>query len=343
MRNHETPEKTPASEAEERLAAIVESSEDAIVSKDLNGIVKTWNNAAERMFGFRADEIVGKSILLIIPEDRHHEEPMILGKIRRGERIGHYDTVRRNKDGRLIEVSLTVSPLHDAAGRIVGASKIARDVTERKRAEERQALLVGEMSHRVKNVLAVATGLVALSARTAESPQAMAAAVQERLAAYARAHELTRPGLIDGAESSARETTLHVLIAAILAPYAGPDGGHGNVSIDGADMVLSGSAVTNLALVLHEFATNAGKYGALSAAEGCVHIRCAIENGKLNIVWKETGGPVIAAPPARRGFGSSFTERTVRGQFGGELAQDWEADGVKIRLSIPTDRLSQSA
>jgi len=331
------------SEAEQRLAAIVESSDDAIVSKDLNGVIKTWNRAAERMFGYMADEIVGKSVLTIIPEELHGEEPMILGRIRRGEPVGHYDTVRRRKDGSLIDVSLTVSPLRDANGNVVGASKIARDISERKRAEERQALLLGEMSHRVKNVLAVATGLVALSARSAESPRAMATAIQERLAAYARAHDLTRPGIINASEDITRETTLHALIGAILAPYMGPatPNSRDDITVEGTDIPLSGGAVTNLALVLHEFATNAAKYGALSVPEGRIRIGATIDAGTFHLLWKESGGPAIAAAPAKQGFGSQFTGRTVKSQFGGQLVQDWEPDGVKIRVSIPMDRLTQ--
>ena len=125
-----------AEQARQQLVSIVESSGDAIVSKDLNGTVISWNRGAERLFGYAADEVVGKSITIVIPQDRHYEEQMILGRIRRGERVDHYDTVRRRKDGRLVDVSLTVSPVTDAEGRIVGASKIARDITERKRTEE---------------------------------------------------------------------------------------------------------------------------------------------------------------------------------------------------------------
>jgi len=122
-------------EVRARLAAIVESSHDAIVSKTLEGVVRTWNAAAERLFGYRADEAVGRSISLIIPPDRLDEEQEILARLSRGERIEHYETVRRAKDGRRLDVSLTVSPLRDSEGRIIGASKIARDVTERKRVE----------------------------------------------------------------------------------------------------------------------------------------------------------------------------------------------------------------
>src|ERR1700746_620282 len=117
------------------LAAIVESSDDAIVSKTLEGIVTSWNKGAERLFGYRAEEIIGQPVARLIPEDRLEEEAEILARLRRGERIDHYETMRRHKDGRLVDVSLTISPIRDGSGRIIAASKIARDITERKKAE----------------------------------------------------------------------------------------------------------------------------------------------------------------------------------------------------------------
>jgi PAS domain S-box-containing protein len=125
-----------AAQGSGRLAAIVESSEDAIISKDLNGIIASWNQAAERIFGYTAEEAVGKPITILIPPDRHDEEPGILARIRRGERVEHYETVRQRKDGSLLDISLTISPIRDALGNIVGASKIARDITRRKLIEE---------------------------------------------------------------------------------------------------------------------------------------------------------------------------------------------------------------
>ena len=126
------------SEASRRLAAIIESSEDAIISKDLNGTITSWNASAERLFGYKAEEIVGKSIVTLIPPDRQHEEPRILERIRNGQRIDHYETVRRRKDGSLFDISVTVSPLKDSDGKIIGASKIARDITDRIRNERRR-------------------------------------------------------------------------------------------------------------------------------------------------------------------------------------------------------------
>jgi PAS domain S-box-containing protein len=124
-----------AGQAARRLASIVESSDDAIVSKDLNGIVTSWNVGAERLFGYSADEIIGQPITMVIPDDRQDEEPHILSRLRRGERVDHFETIRRRKDGRPIDVSLTISPVRNADGKIVGASKIARDVSDRRKAE----------------------------------------------------------------------------------------------------------------------------------------------------------------------------------------------------------------
>ena len=128
-----------------RLAAIVESSDDAIISKDLNGIITSWNRGAEELFGYTSEEAVGQSITILIPAERLAEEDMVLGKIRRGERLEHFDTIRRRKDGTLLHISLTVSPIRDADGTIVGASKIARDVSERKRIETELEELRGRL------------------------------------------------------------------------------------------------------------------------------------------------------------------------------------------------------
>src|SRR5258705_5578661 len=137
-----------------RLASIVTSSDDAIISKTLDGKVTSWNFGAKRIFGYDSDEMVGQPITRIIPPELHGEEKEILSKIRRGERIDHYETVRIAKDGSRLDVSLTVSPLRNASGTLTGASKIARDITERKQAEKLQQLLIDELNHRVKNTLA---------------------------------------------------------------------------------------------------------------------------------------------------------------------------------------------
>jgi len=164
-----------------QLAAIVQSSDDAIISKDLNGIITSWNAGAARLFGYAPAEAIGQSIVMLIPPERVDEEPGILDRIRRGERIDHYETVRRRKDGALVEISLTVSPITDAAGKAVGASKIARDITDRKRSE--RALLdadrqknefLATLAHELRNPLApICNSLNILSMTLADNPAAL--------------------------------------------------------------------------------------------------------------------------------------------------------------------------
>ena len=222
-------------------------------------------------------------------------------RIRRGERVEHYDTIRQRKDGTLIDISLTISPLRDPAGKIIGASKIARDITERRRAEDQQRLLLREMDHRVKNLFALAGGVVGLSARSATTPQALSSAVRDRLAALAKAHALTLRPFSENNQSTQKSTTLHALIETILSPHDGrTDDGGPRVVISGPDIPIGGGSVMSLALLLHEFATNAVKYGALSSSAGAVAIECSEDDGRFALTWTERGGPPVERPVRRR-------------------------------------------
>jgi PAS domain S-box-containing protein len=257
-----SPSDTPGDETAQRLAAIVESSDDAILAKDLNGTIISWNSGAERLFGYTAHEAIGRPVTMLIPDDRADEEPSILARIRSGERIDHYETVRRRKDGRLVEISLSVSPIRGRGGEIVGASKIARDITERRRAEEQQVLLIREMDHRVKNLFMLASGIVTLSARTANTVDELVSAVTSRLMALAQAHALTIQPTAETNGNARSEVTLHALIQTMLAPYENGGGAGSRAVVTGTDITIGGNALTSFALLLHEFATNAAKYGA---------------------------------------------------------------------------------
>jgi len=225
---------TDRREAEQRLhdsearyrtiAAIVESSDDAVVTKGLDSIITSWNQGAQRLFGYSAEEMIGRPITLLIPSDRQGEEEEILSRIRCGKRVDHYETIRRRKDGSLVEISVTISPLRDRDGKIIGASKIARDITERRRAEQQQQLLLREMDHRIKNLFALASGVVSLSARTAQSAEELSSAVRDRLMALAKAHALTLRKPSDSGARTEQSTTLHALLATILSPYEGQTG-----------------------------------------------------------------------------------------------------------------------
>jgi PAS domain S-box-containing protein len=322
-----------------RLAAIVESSDDAIISKDLNGIITTWNRGAERLFGYAAEETIGKPVTILIPSDRQDEEPAILEQIRRGDPIEHYETIRQRKDGSLFDISLTVSPIKDANRRIIGASKIARDISERKAAQEQQRLIFREMNHRVKNLMTVASTMVTLSARFAATPSDLAEAVTERLVALARAHDLTLPDITNAEGHFDRATTLPDLTRNILAPYLTQD--HAAVVVKGGDVPVRGKAAMGLALLLHELATNATKYGALTSEWGHVEVDWRVVENELKLTWRECGGPLLKGRPENEGFGSLLTRLTVTDHLGGKIVHDWNRNGLTVNVSAPLDRLME--
>ncbi len=320
------------------LAAVVESSDDAIVSKTLDGVITSWNGAATRLFGFTIAEAIGQPILILIPDDRQHEEAMILARIRCGERVEHFETVRRRKDGSLVDISLTVSPVRDDHGSIIGASKIARDISERKRLADRQSLLLREMNHRVKNLFAVTSALITLSERTAHGVAGLAEDLRGRMAALARAHDLTMPDL-SGAVDGERTTTLFALLEAILAPH--DNGTKTRTNVQGCDVSIRGPVLTSVALVLNEFSTNATKYGCLSIETGTLLIKSAVEGENLVLIWAETGrGAEVRIPPAGSGFGSQLERAAIEGTLHGSLTRVWAPSGLTITMRVPLSRLS---
>ncbi len=322
------------------IAAIVESSEDAVVAKNLDSIITSWNRGAERLFGYTAKETIGNGITMLVPPERRDEESNIIARIRRGERVEPYETIRQRKDGSIVEISLTISPVRNPEGKIIGASTIAHNISERRQAEERQRLLLREMDHRVKNLFALSSGMVALSARSAKTPQELSLAVQDRLAALAKAHALTLPRPSEDGHRTERPTTLHVLIETILSPYGSrTDDDRPRIVIRGPDIPIANGAITSFALLLHEFATNAAKYGALSTSVGTIDIVCAEDNGQFALSWTERGGPLVENQIDGDGFGTLLARATVEGQLGGEITRDWKPEGLTIRLSVARDRV----
>jgi PAS domain S-box-containing protein len=305
------------------LSAVVESSDDAIVSKDLDGIVVSWNRGAERLFGYTAEEMVGKSITILIPSDRLHEEADVLKRIRRGERIEHYETIRRRKDASLVDISLSVSPIRRADGRIVGASKIARDITERKRAQLRHELLTREVHHRTKNLFAVVQSVVSRSFADKGSLREAETAVLSRLRSLAQTHVM----LI---EKEWRGADIAEVVRQAMGPYAG------RVTIEGPSVMLTAQAAQNFALAVHELATNAVKHGALSDPNGCVDIVWTIgrPNGHstFHFRWQERGGPPVEQP-TRRGFGSDVLEQVMAEYFDLVPRIEFAATGIRYELS----------
>jgi PAS domain S-box-containing protein len=325
---HDLGERGWTDEAAQHLASIVESSDDAIVSKDLNGIIRTWNKGAERLFGYTAEEVVGKPITIIIPEDRQSEEPHILEQIRRGKSIEHYETQRVRKDGSFVDISLTVSPVRDVDGRIVGASKIARDISERKQAEMQRDLLVAELSHRVKNALATVTSIARQSFSSNPDPIDAQRSFLARIHALSQTHSRL-------AETRWSGVSLETLFLDELAPYRQDNGS--NVHLSGPPTTLNPKHAVILAMAVHELATNAAKYGALSTRKGSVEVVWESDGqGQLRIRWTESGGPKVV-PPTRSGFGRLLVERVLASDLGGSVQMDFAENGLRCIITLPTN------
>ncbi len=308
------------------LASIVEFSDDAIIGKNVDGIITSWNKGAERLFGYSAEEAIGKPITILIPPERQSEEYLILGSIRRGNRIEHYETVRRRKDGSLIDISLTISPVRGAAGEIVGASKIARDITERKRSEAQISMLAREAEHRAKNLLANVGAMVQLS--QADTPDGLKEVIAGRIGALATVHSLFAKSRWTGAE-------LGTLVEQELSPYS--RNGEMRTQIDGPTVVLKPDLAQAIAVALHELATNAAKYGALSVATGQVRIEWSrAADGRLVLRWTEAGGPPVH-PPTRKGFGTHVMEAMIQGHVSGNVRVDWHTKGLVCEIALPCD------
>jgi PAS domain S-box-containing protein len=306
------------------LASIIESSDDAIISKDLNGIITSWNRAAERLFGYTPDEAIGQSVLMLIPHDRHHEEPTIIERIKRGERVLHYDTVRCRKDGTLVDISLTISPVRAPEGHVVGASKIARDITERKNALARQQFLIRELKHRTQNLFAV---IQAIASCSLVEPYSLAQAkevLNGRLHALSRAHAML-------AETSWEGAPLTEILKQELAGFSD------HLSIHGCDLTVNTPAAQQFSLMAHELATNAVKHGALSTPDGHVSIGCDIKrangDGTFLFEWKETGGPKVLQP-SRKGFGSTILLDVAK-QLAEHVMLEYESDGLRYAARFP--------
>jgi PAS domain S-box-containing protein len=320
---HDITERKHSEAANARLASIVESNDDAIISKDLNGVITSWNRGAERLFGYVAEEIIGKPVMLLIPPDRREEETEIIDRILRGQGVESYETVRKRKDGSLIEISLTVSPVKNVQGKVIGASKIARDITKRKRSEEQIAILAREAEHRAKNILATVQATVHLA--QSDTADGLKRAIEGRIRALANVHRLFVQSRWAGADLSS-------LITQELSPYC--QDGETLERIEGTSLLLEPTAAQTIAVTLHELATNAAKYGALSVPAGKVQVKWSRSEDRLVFRWTETGGPLVK-PSKHRGFGMRVMESMIRKQLNGAICFDWRPEGLACEIVLP--------
>ena len=316
-----------AEQMRRQLASIVESSDDAIISKNFDGTITSWNTGAERIFGYTGEEVIGKSIKVLMPPDRYNEEDGILARLRKGERIDHYETIRQRKDGGLIDISLTVSPMRNAEGNLIGASKIARDITERKHAEARQALMTRELHHRTKNLFAVVQAVVSRSFAGKRTVEEAETAVLDRLHSLAQTHMILLEREWQGID-------LLELVRNEMRAFTS------RVVISGPTIVLSAQAAQNFALALHELATNAVKYGALSVAVGRVVIEWAVDTSSepatFTLHWQERDGPTVTVP-RQTGFGTTVLERVMAEYAEQPPHIEFAPGGVNYRVAGPLE------
>ena len=221
---------------------------------------------------------------------------------------------------------------------IIGAVMfgIFLDVTGRKQAEEGHELLAGEMSHRVKNLLAIASGLTAITSRSTTTTVDMARELTQRLTALGRAHDLVRP--LPGEEGKA--ALLGDLLAVLLAPYDDMGAFSGRIRVSVPRMGVGEAAATTLALVVHELATNSLKYGALSVPTGTLDVSCVQQDAEVVVTWTERGGPPVEAPTGPGGYGSRLVARTMSRQLGGSIVYDWSKGGLIVTLRMKKDELT---
>ncbi len=311
-----------------RLAAIIESSFDAVIAKDLNSIITDWNPAAERLFGYTAAEAVGRSITMLIPEHLRDEETEIIRRIRANERVESFETIRVRKDGRRIHVSLTVSPIRNQHGEVVGASKIARDITPAKESEARIRLLLREINHRVKNQYAVLLSLIRETGINSESIADFQSKIRTRITGLSASHDLL-------VKSEWAGSTLAELVKEQLAPF-----GHEEiVKVSGPLVSVAPNAVQNLGMAFHELGTNSAKYGVLSGKPGDIAVSWSVEHepeAVLNVEWRETLATPLPSPSAgTKGFGTVVLERVAPTALEGTASMLRGPDGVTWTLRAP--------
>lgn len=229
------------------------------------------------MFGYSPDEAIGNSILMLIPENRRDEEQEILSRIRNGERVESFETTGRRRDGTHIAVSLTISPIADENGVIVGASKIARDITATKESEKRIRLLLREVNHRVKNQYAVILSMIRETGKSSTNIRDFQNKIRDRIMGLASSHDLLVNGEWKGA-------SLFELVQDQLAAF----GHETRISLSGPLVTLQSTAVQALGMAFHELGTNSSKYGALSRAEGRVEVRWDLAQGQFSLTWEES-------------------------------------------------------
>ena len=317
-------------ESEQRFRRIVESATDyAIFTTDPGGIITDWLPGAEAVFGWRAEEAIGQPLAMtFVPEDRaagDHEKEMAIAA-----REGVAPNVRWHlrKDGRRVFIEGSVVPLTSEDGRLRGYLKIGQDVTDRKATEQRQKLLLAELQHRVRNTLGVVRSIARRTAQNSRNVEEMSAHLEGRLDAFARVQAIVTRRPEAGIDLAA-------MIEDELVAHAAREGT--GLTLDGPDVTLAARPAETLSLAIHELATNAVKYGALSADGGHLEIRWRLAGGRLELDWTESRVEGVAAEPVSEGFGLELLRRVVPYELAADTAVDFRPDGLRFTLSMPIE------
>lgn len=325
----EITERKLAEEANALLAAVVMSSNDAIFSFGKDRTFKTWNEGAERLYGYTAEEAIGQPLAMLAPDHLKQELHDLSGRALRGERV-YFETVRKRKDGALVAVGASASPIRAGDGRVIGASAVHRDITESKKYGEQLQFMMRELSHRSKNLLAVVQAMARQTAKACESFSQFEERFTGRVQALAQSHDV----LVSHNWEAAR---LQTLVEAQLAPFM--DAGKARFQIDGPAVWVKPEAMQYLGMALYELATNATKYGALSSPAGSVSIAWSFEcGGGVRLTWRECGGPSVDAPE-RRGFGRTVLER-MAAAHDSEVTLSFAPQGLVWSMLVPAYQLS---
>jgi PAS domain S-box-containing protein len=317
-------------ESEERLRRIVASATDyAIFATDPQGIITDWMPGAEAVFGWSAEEAIGRPAdMTFVPEDRATDQPE--KEMATAAREGLAPNIRWHirKDGSRVFIEGTVTPLTDEAGRLRGYLKIGQDTTERRSAEQRQKTLLAELQHRVRNTLGVVRAIARRTAQNSASVEELSAHLEGRLDAFARVQSMVTRRPEAGVD-------LALLVEEELIAHAAREGN--GVSLDGPEVALAARPAETLSLAIHELTTNAVKYGALNAPDGRLAIRWTLAVGRLELVWTESGVPGGPAAPEHEGFGMELLRRVVPYELSAETAVDFLPDGFRFTLSMPAE------
>ena len=315
-------------EANALHASTVLSSMDAIFSIDPDLTIRTWNGGAERLYGYTAAEAIGQPLRLICPDELRGEQSSLYAQTMKGKPV-LLETVRRHKDGRLIPVGVSGSPIFAPDGRVTGVAAVHRDMTENRAFGEHLGFTLRELSHRTKNLLAVVQGLARMIARRSSDIEEFEVRFRGCIQALAHSHDLLVQHDWQGA-------TLQDLLRVQLASFGGIDSK--KIAVQGPEVMLSPSAMQSLGIVLHELATNATKHGALSTPAGSVTISWKLEsqNG-ARVVWREKGGPPVSEP-THKGFGQVVFER-IGASLDGNIVTDFRPAGLVCEITIAGNNL----